>query len=169
MKRLLAILLAAAVFVTLGAGCAPAKKPLTPRPDPRIVAEPKDSTPRNNTVGMPTNSSEMNKLADKLSKEAVKVPGVKSATVAVSGREAYVGVDLKAEAAGQETTNIKNDVANRVKKSDNRLTNVYVSTDADTVTRIRKVAQGIEQGKPLTSFSAQLSEIGRRIVPKTAK
>jgi len=170
LKRLLAILSALVFFVTLGAGCTPERKPApTPRPDPKIVSEPKDSTPLNRNRGMPTTSAEMNRLAVKLADEAVTVQGVKQASVAISGTNAYVGLDLKAETDGKETANIKKAVADRLENSDNRLTDVYVSTDADTVTRIRKVAQGIEQGKPLTSFSAELAEIGRRIIPEKSK
>ncbi len=170
MKRLLTILFSVALLVSLGVGCTPAKKPVpTPRPDPRIVSEPKDSTPRNNTAGMPTTPTEMNKLATKLSNEAVKVPGVKGASVALSGTDAYVGLDLKSDITGKQTDAVKKDVVNRVKKADKRLTNVYVSTDIDTVTRIKKVAQGINQGKPLSSFTNELAEIGRRIAPSKAK
>jgi YhcN/YlaJ family sporulation lipoprotein len=168
-KRLLAISLSAAFFITLGAGCAPVKKPVPPRPDPRIVSEPNDPAPRNNQNRMPTTSSEMNKLAEKMSDEAVQVSGVKSAAVAISGTDAYVGIDLKSGAEGKETNNIKKAVADRLENADNRITNVYVSTDADTITRIKRVAKGIAAGKPLASFTAELAEIGRRITPQKDK
>ena len=173
MKRLLAILLSVALFVTVGVGCTPAKKPApTPVPTPttpKVVPKPKAATPMKKTVGMPTTSAEMQKLATKLSDEAAKAPGVKKAAVALSGTDAYVGLDLKPGVTGKKTDTVKKDVVNRVKKADKRLTNVYVSTDIDTVTRIKKVAQGIGKGKPLSSFTNELAEIGRRIVPTKAK
>lgn len=175
MKRLLAILLSVALFVTVGVGCTPAKKPApppapTPTPTtPKVVPKPKAVTPLKKTVGMPTTSAEMHKVATKLSDEAAKAPGVKKAAVALSGTDAYVGLDLKPGVTGKKTDAVKKDVVNRVKKADKRLTNVYVSTDIDTVTRIKRVAQGIAQGKPLTGFTNELAEIGRRIVPSKAK
>lgn len=172
MKRLPAALLSVALFVTLGVGCQPAKKPApetppTPNTAPRITPAPKPVPARK--PAMPTTPTDMDKLATKLSSEAAKVPGVKNAAVAISGSNAYVGLDLKANVTGQKTNEIKRDAANRVERADNRITNAYVSTDIDTVTRIKKVAQGISQGKPLSSFTAELTEISRRIVPSKSK
>lgn len=177
MKRLLAVLLSAVLFVGLGVGCTPARKPAPPTPPapktaPRITPAParKPVTPAPvKKPTMPMTSADMHKLATKLSTEAAKVPGVKKAAVAISGTDAYVGLDLKPGVTGKKTDTVKKDVADRVKKTDKRITNAYVSTDIDTVSRIKKVATGIGQGKPLTGFTTELAEIGRRIVPSKAK
>lgn len=179
MKRLLAILMSAILFSTLVVGCkAPAKKPepTPPAPKaPRTTPAPK-TAPRVTPVParkpaavspMPTSSREMHKLATKLAGDAAKVPGVKKATVVLSGTVAYVGLDLKANVEAARTNTIKKDVADKVKKADKRLTSVIVTSDVDTVTRIKKVATGIGQGKPVTSFAREITEIGRRIAPKT--
>lgn len=168
MKRLLAVVFSVVLFATLGVGCTPAKKP-APAPAPRTAPAPRITPAPAKKPAMPTTSADMHKLATKLASEAAKVPGVKKATVALSGTDAYVGLDLKSGVTGKKTDAVKKDVVNRVKKADKRLTNVYVSTDIDTVTRIKKVANGIGQGKPLSSFANELAEIGRRIVPTKAK
>ena len=114
---------------------------------------------------MPTSSKEMHKLATKLAAEAAKVNGVQKATVVLSKTMAYVGIDLKANIEASKTKSIKKEVAAKVKNADKRLTKVYVSADADVVTRIKKIAKGIEQGKPISSFTREIAEIGRRIAP----
>lgn len=174
MRRLLAILLSLTLCATLTVGCKAAKKPApapTPTPAPKTAPKvvPKTTTPAKKPVTqpMPTTSAELHKLATKLAGEAAKVPGVKKATVVLSGTMAYVGLDLKANVEGSKTNTIKKDVADKVKKADKRLTNVYVSSDADTVTRIKKVAEGIGKGRPISAFSREMAELGRRIVPKT--
>lgn len=171
MKRLLAILMSAVLLSTLVVGCkSPAKKPVPP-PSPPPKTMPKVTpTPAKKPAAvspMPTASPEMHKLATKLAADAAKVPGVKKATVVLSGTIAYVGLDLKPNIAAAKISTIKTDVADRVKKADKRLTSVIVTSDVDTVTRIKNVANGIAKGKPLSSFASQITEIGRRITPKT--
>ncbi len=168
LKRLLAVLLTLTLAVAV-AGCTPAKKPLPPAPKTAPKTAPKAKAPIPGASRMPTSSSELHKLAAKLAGEAAKVPGVKKATVVLSSTMAYVGLDLKAGIEAGKTNTIKKDVADRVKKADKRLTSVYVSTNPDLVTRIKKVAEGVKKGKPISSFDREISEIGRRIVPKPGK
>ncbi len=161
LKRLLSLLLTLTLCITCTAGCTPAKKPLPPAP--RTAPR----TPAPGVSRMPTTSPELNRIATKLAAEADKVPGVKKATVVLSGNMAYVGLDLQADIEAGRTNAVKRDVAVRVKNADKRLTNVYVSTDADIVTRIKRVSEGIRKGQPVSSFDRELTEIGRRIVPRT--
>ncbi len=175
-KRILAVLMAVMLSATLAAGCRqPARKPAPPSsPAPKTAPSPRTTrvTPapaKKPLGGMPASSAELHKLATKLAGEAAKVNGVKKATVVLSNTTAYVGLDLKPNITGAKTNTIKKDVGTRVKKADKRLTKVYVSTDVDTVTRIKRVADGIAKGKPISSFSRELSEIARRIVPKTTR
>ncbi len=166
MKRLLAVLLTLTLAFAV-AGCKPAKKPLPPAPRTAPKTAPQGKTPT--ASRMPTSSAELHKLATKLAGDAKKVPGVKKATVVLSGNMAYVGLDLQAGVEAGKTNTIKKDVADRVKKADKRLTSVYVSTNPDLVTRIKKVAEGVKKGKPISSLDREISEIGRRIVPKPGR
>lgn len=171
LRRLVAMVLALSLCITLAAGCTPAKKPApAPKTPPSKVVPkaktPATKTPAPKTAAMPTTPAGLNSLAKKLAGEAAKAKGVKTATVALSGTTAYVGLDLNANITGAKTDAVKKDAADRVKKADKRLTNVYVTSDVGIVTRIKNVATGIGKGKPISSFAAQLAEIGRRINPK---
>lgn len=164
-KRVLALCLGLFMLLPVIAGCTPAKKP-APAPAPRSAPKAVPRTmPRTNMNKMPTTPAEVNKLADKLAKEAAKVKGVKKATVVISGTNAYVGIDMAPNIEASKSNTVKKEVAGRVKKADKRLTDVYVTSDVGVVTRIKKVAQGIAAGKPISSFANEIAEIGRRIVP----
>lgn len=164
MKKIVSFFLTALLCSTLVVGCTPAKKP-APAPENRPNRTAPAPTPAKKPAPMPTSSREMHKLATKLAAEAAKVNGVKEATVVLSNTMAYVGIDLQANIEAGKTNSIKKEVADRVKNADKRLTRVYVSSDTDVVTRIKKVAKGIEQGKPFSSFTREIAEIGRRIAP----
>lgn len=163
MKKLLAWLSTLTLAVMLVAGCAVARKPAPPSPAaPAPTAPgPAATAPR----PLPTTAAEAHRLATKLAAEAQKVSGVKSATVVLSGNTAIVGLDIKAGVERGRTAAIKNEVARRVRAADNRIATVQVTTDADTITRIRRVAQGISRGTPVASFNREIQEILRRITP----
>jgi len=138
----------------LTAGCGAARKPV-PQNTPNGISQ----------APMPTSPDEVNKIASDLSGVAARVPGVNSATVVITGTTAYVGVDQKAGLEKNETDRIKQDVSDEVKKAEPRLTAVFVSSDPDIVTRLRRVADGVAAGQPVSSFADELSEIARRLSP----
>ncbi|WP_238457016.1 YhcN/YlaJ family sporulation lipoprotein [Desulforamulus putei] len=145
-SRKLVLLVCLLIAAILAAGCtAAARKPET-------------NTNRNPVA-------QENKQAQKLAREATRVEGVKSAYVVVSGNMAVVGLDINKGIESTETNRIKSEVGRRLKNADRQINDVRVSTDADTVTRIRKISEGISQGRPLTDFTKQLNEIVRRIAP----
>ncbi|MCL6560230.1 MAG: YhcN/YlaJ family sporulation lipoprotein, partial [Firmicutes bacterium] len=117
---------------------------------------------------MPTNPEEINRMAANLANTAARVPGVNGATVVIAGTTAYVGVDEKADLEKGETERVKRDVSNEVKKAEPRLTAVYVSSDADTVTRLRRIADGIAAGQPVSAFDRELAEIAKRLSPTSS-
>ncbi|NYE58358.1 YhcN/YlaJ family sporulation lipoprotein [Carboxydothermus ferrireducens] len=153
MKKGLHILLLLALFFAAVA-CTPARKPAPTVP------------PGGSPTTLPTNQTELNKIAKKIAREAAKTEKVKKATAVITGSTAYVGLDLVAGVEKSETDKIKEEAANRVKSAEPRLKRVYVTTDADTVTRIRHVAEGLAKGRPLSSLMRELDEIKRRMVPK---
>jgi YhcN/YlaJ family sporulation lipoprotein len=107
-------------------------------------------------------------MADQVAREAAKVPGVQRATVVISGKTAFIGLDLKANVEKSRTTAIKNEVVRQVKTAEPSLTTVNVTSDPDLVARLRRIADGIKRGKPVTSFASELAEIARRIAPRTS-
>lgn len=114
--------------------------------------------------GPETASSEK---AQRIAREADAVKWVKSATVVVTGKTAYVGLDINANIEKAQTKEVENAVINRIKKSEPTINTVYVSSDPDIVTRLKKVSRGIAAGKPVSSFARELAEIGRRVTPRT--
>lgn len=157
--RLVVILL---VIITVSSlGCNAQRKPAAEDNPPPAPTAPAPATP------LPQNPAESGPLAENLAERAVAVEGVKQATVVLTGSTALVGIDLKAGIERANTNAIKDKVAGVVKRADNRIKNVLVSTDPDTVVRIRKVAAGIGEGRPVTSFSREVGEIIRRISPSS--
>lgn len=169
-SRLATKLAAAALVVSLAASlgsCAPARRP---SPPPKTAPPAPETTPKQTVPGpaqkpLPTTPAEMDRLVSALATEATKVPGVKQATVVISGTTALVGLTLSPNVTGTQATNVKRDVANRIRRAEPRLTGVNVTSSPDLVSRIQKVAEGIKAGTPLSSFAKELDEIGRRIAP----
>lgn len=114
---------------------------------------------------MPTDSKEVDRMATELANAAGRVSGVNGATVVIAGTTAFVGVDQKAGLEEKETERIKREVSNEVKAAEPRLTAVHVSSDPDTVTRLRQIAKGIADGEPVSAFDQELAEIVKRISP----
>lgn len=160
-KLLIGITLALFLCAGFATGCSPARKPA---PSPTRTTPSTPSTPSAPAKKITRTTTDKQK-AERAAKEATKVPGVRKATVVISGRTAFIGLDLSAK-EGTATTKVKSDVAKRVKAAEPSLTTVNVTSDPDLVTRLRKVAEGIKSGKPVSSFSSELTEIGRKIKPQ---
>lgn len=145
LNKKLAVLLLFVFFATLVIGCSAARKP-----EPNASRNP---------------VAQENQQAQTLASEAANVEGVKTAYVVVSGNMALVGLNVDRNATEAETNRIKTEAGQRVQKADRKITDVRVSTDPDTVVRIRNVFEGINQGKPLSSFETEIKELVRRIAP----
>lgn len=149
MKRFVAVLLALAVLSLLVfAGCSAAAKKPGPAENPRTTTE-------------------ANEKALRIAREADAVNGVKKSTVVVTENKAYIGLDIMSNLEKGQTKAVEKAVINAVKGVEPTVKTVYVSSDADTVTRLKKISQGIAGGQPVASFARELNEIGRRITPTT--
>lgn len=135
-------------------GCTAAKKPEPTTPAPTT---PRATTP---APGYPK------EVADRTVSEANKVNGVRGCTAVVSGKNIYVGLDLNSNLEKNKSVAVEKEVLDRVKKKEGNYM-VTVSSDVDTVTRIKKVSQGVAAGKPIESFDQEMRDIGNRLQPKT--
>jgi len=153
----------------------PSQKPAPPK-NQKTIPSPSDSTTKNRqTIPSPSDTTTPNKKpstpahtqASKLAQAAEEVEGVKAATVVVTGTTALVGLETDPNIEDKETSTIKKQVINEVKRADNSIKTVTITTDPNLITRLKKVAQGIKDGKPISSFTDELAEITRRITPKT--
>lgn len=160
LKILFAIMLLGIITIS-SLGCNAQRKPADDGARAPAPTAPAPAAP------LPENPAEANRLAGSLAEKAVRVEGVKEATVVLTGSTALVGIDLQAGINRENTSAVKAKVAEIVKGADNRIKNVLVSTDPDTVTRISRVSRGIAEGRPITSFSKEVGEIIRRISPAT--
>lgn len=141
--------------IILSAGCSAYKKPAPQgQPNMQVPQQP-----------MPTGAEELNAIVSRLTSAAKSVPGVNGATVVLAGTTAYVGIDEKAGLEKGETDRIKRNVSSEMKKSEPRLTAVYVSSDPDIITRLQRIAGGVAAGQPVSTFAAELTEIANRLSP----
>lgn len=163
MKKVLRSLMISLLIVVFGlSGCTAARKPERKPASPRTVQTP--STSPKTTA--PSATSERT-MCERIAREAVKVNGVREATVVVSGRTAYIGLNLEPNVKKERTVAIKRVVADRAKAAEPSLLKVNVTSDPDLVARLKRIADGIKKGRPVSSFASELAEIDRRITPKT--
>lgn len=150
------LLLVLFLSTSLFSGCTAARKPV---PGPTKTT-PSTPTPARKVV----RTTPEQQIADRVTREAAKVSGVRKAIAVVSGKTAYIGLDLNVK--GTRDKEVKKEVARRVKTAEPGLATVHVTSDPDLVTRLRNIADGIKKGKPVSGFSSELAEIGRRIKPE---
>ncbi|MBZ4655178.1 MAG: putative lipoprotein [Peptococcaceae bacterium] len=145
--------------IITASACAPQRRPAPTPPAPAPAPAPAPQT-------APQQADE-NAKADMLARKIADMKNINSATVVISGTQAWVGVDLHANVKGQLSNQMKNDITNVVKNEVPNIQTVYVTADADTVTRLRDIARDIAAGRPVSGFINELMEIGRRITPST--
>lgn len=85
--------------------------------------------------------------------------------VMVSGDMAYIALDIKADDTAKETTDIKEEVAQIVFNTDNDITDVYISADADTLSRVKETFKDLTNGKPISGLTAEITNMFTRITP----
>lgn len=157
--RLLVVLMLGLLVLVTSVGCSAQRKPdmnpqgqgIPPAPTAPAPAEP-----------LPTIPTESTRLAKQVADEAVKVNGVNSVTVVLTGSTAMAGVDLK---PGVDPNVVKDEVASVIKKSEKRIKNVLVSTDPELNQRIASISKGIAEGRPISSFAVEVREIMNRLTP----
>lgn len=94
------------------------------------------------------------------------IPGVERAYVLLTGRIALVGVDLKADISGSKIDTVKYSVKEAAERTGPGYKAV-VTADVDTVTRIRELANGARNGRPISSLADEIADILSRLYPET--
>ncbi|AGL00456.1 YhcN/YlaJ family sporulation lipoprotein [Desulfoscipio gibsoniae] len=159
-KRLTTLLLALCVTALfIFSGCSQvARKPGPTQPVPN------QNQTDNNTERA---NKEARTEARNIAREADLVDGVKSSTVVVAGNTAYIGLDIKSDIEREQTRSVEEAVIKRVRGAEADIDTVFVSSDPDTVTRLKNIDKGIAEGMPVSSFANELGEIARRLSPRT--
>lgn len=146
------------VFLT-AAGCQALRKP-----DVGQGNRPAPTAPAPN-VPLPTNPTESNRLAQSLVAEVINVQGVETAAVVLTGSTALVGVSLE---PGTDAAAAKGQVGDVIKRSDNRIKNVLVTTDPELNRRIENISSGVARGRPIGAFTNEIRELLKRLSPSAS-
>lgn len=184
MRKIFTLLLCISFLLISLAGCTSAsKKPMTPARKPGVTAK---------KPSVEMTASDRRVMASRLSKMAENVKGVRRASVVVasvgmtntgvtstsnkmtktnaaktnySGQVVMVGLTLEPTATRDPATvkKIKTTVANKLKASDRRISQVLVTTDPTLIKRINDVAAGIIQGKPIKNYQTEISNIHAKL------
>lgn len=184
MRKVFTLLLCISFLLISLVGCqTAAKKPMTPEQKPGAAVK-KPSTEMS--------ASDRRVMANRLSKMAESVNGVQRASVVVSsigmtntgvnatsnkmtntnaartnynGQVVMVGLTLEPSAKRDPATinKIKSTVANKLKASDRRISQVLVTTDPNLIKRINDVAAGIIEGKPIQDFQRDINDINSKL------
>ncbi|MDK2824363.1 MAG: hypothetical protein PWQ67_2302 [Clostridia bacterium] len=162
-NKIIAMLLIFVLVLVLGLGfgCTPQKRPApAPRDNDRGVGETRMDERDDRRDTEATEKAE--RLAEMI---AERNPSVNAATVVFAEEIVYVGIDLKANLSGNEAEKVKKDIAKMVKQEDPDIETVYVTEDADTYTRLQKIARDIERGRPVSGFLEELQNMFKRVTP----
>ena len=151
----------------LAGACAPQQKPLQdadPSPQRNDITR-NDNLPRNNEM-IPGRLTDVQARAERIAEACDQVPGVEDATVVISGDTCYVGLDVEGNLDEGETESVERACLNRALATDPTVDRCVVASDADTVSRLRNIYQGLRRGTPISTFGNELEEITRRIQPR---
>lgn len=136
-------------------GCQTSKKPTTPSKKP-LVTTPAQKT-RTTT---PSTTAYPKTTAKRVTAEAMKVAGVRSAYTVISNRNIYIGLEMKG--TGTSSAQVEKMVVSKVKKMEPGYS-VSATSDKKTVASIKRIALGTAAGKPLTTFKTDLTGIEKRL------
>jgi YhcN/YlaJ family sporulation lipoprotein len=139
------------------------KQQAVPRMQTKQQAAPRTQT-QNQTRPKLTNVNNRIQIANQAAKKIVHLPGVKQANVLVMRRNAFVAalVDAKHDPI---TKKMKDRIAQQVRKTDPNIHNVYVSTNPEFVNRINRYVTDVQQGRPVSGFFAEFSNMIRNVFP----
>ncbi|PKM77131.1 MAG: sporulation protein [Firmicutes bacterium HGW-Firmicutes-15] len=168
--RLMVISLLIGSSMMIGGCSSAAKKPAQPLPSTPVPTDPMPAVPAPTTpitpnATTPAQPSAM-QVANQAAMEASKVMEVNKAVAVVADNVIYIGLDLNANMDKAKSTAIEKNVMDRVMKMESGYT-VKVTSDMKTVASIKTVAQGLAQGKPITSFKTEMNMIMLKMNPKT--
>lgn len=167
-KRWTDVLLLLILLMLLAGGCQTAEK------------KPLENQPQEQTG---ITASDRRVLADQLSRLATEVEGVQKATVVISditlaenggngsnnndtigagadisGMIVMIGISINEQADAEQ---VKPKVRDKLRNSDERISQVLVTSDPELVKKINEVAAGIIKGEPITEHEMNIKQLGK--------
>lgn len=144
--------------------------PAENQPDPKEAESVPHPTQSQRVPTVTNGSNDQRSLTQKaqdIANVVTRLPGVERAAVLLIGHTALVGVDLRSDISGSKIDTLKFSVKEAVQHSGSGAGyRAVVSADVDTVTRIKKMANGVKQGKPVSSFADEIADILSRLLPE---
>ena len=122
-----------------------------------------DMTANNTSDDETYNESRSQAINDAIKSE---VSQAKDVWVMVMGNSAYVALDIDSQDTSGEAADIKNQVAEIVMNTDSEITDVYLSEDADSFTRIKDAFTDLTNGEPIRGMTSEISNLFTRITPE---
>lgn len=108
------------------------------------------------------NVTDANAEAERLAEKAVRVRGVEDATVVITGRTAYVAIDLADKIQSQEADRIEREVYRTLAK--NNRYRIAITSDEDLFGRLRDIGDGVRNGTPVERYQRDLDNMGDRFI-----
>lgn len=142
--------------------------PTNPNPNVNQVNYPTNRTNNVNNVnnvGYRTNRANNYQVADNIANRVSGLKEVKSANVLITDHTAYVAAVLNNDEGKNISTKVENKIADTVRSVDKSIDNVYVSTNPEFVNRVKRYANDVQNGRPVTGFGNQFTELVKRIFP----
>ncbi|MFS0666669.1 YhcN/YlaJ family sporulation lipoprotein [Peribacillus frigoritolerans] len=107
------------------------------------------------------------RVSEDISNRVEALKEVSNAKVIVTENNAYVGAVLKDGGDKDISNDLKERVADAVRKADPSVDQVYVSANPDFVQRMDRYANDIKNGKPVEGFADEFRELVTRIFPSS--
>ena len=118
----------------------------------------------NNTANDETyNESRSQAINDAIKSE---VSQAKDVWVMVVGNSAYIALDIDSQDTSAEAGDLKDQVAEIVMNTDSQISDVYISEDADSFTRIKDTFTDLTNGKPVSGLTSEITNLFTRITPE---
>jgi YhcN/YlaJ family sporulation lipoprotein len=111
-----------------------------------------------------TNADNRVQVADQAAQKITQLNGVRQANVLVTGRNAYVAAVVNTN-QGQMSRQLDDQISQQVRAADPNIQNVYVSTNPEFVQRVNRYVTDVAQGRPVTGFVEEFSQMVQRIFP----
>ncbi len=124
---------------------------------------------RDNNLGTDVNYNNNDRNNYRIAKDAAQrvsnLKEVRNANVLVTGNNAYVAVLLNDRSRKELPKTFENKIANEVRKADNTIDNVYVTTNPDFYNRVTDFGNEIQNGHPVRGLYDQMSNTIKRVFP----
>lgn len=106
-----------------------------------------------------------NGYGDTIANLALSIPGVASSVAVTHGRVVIVGIGLSNQSPLHNVSAIQREMRRRVAVQAPELRYVYVTTDANQVMELNRIADGLRSGTPASAYLGRMEYLMRTMRP----